>query len=79
MIRSVPGMLPKAYRWVSEMQEIAGFVGGEEAKVYEGLASLYARVERSLQEGEGGEDVKVLREFVEEAKKAVEGNKEGKA
>jgi len=58
------------------MQEIAGFVGGEEGKIYQGLADLYARVEKSLNEGEnGGADVQVLKEFIAEAKKTIEQSK----
>ena len=43
--RMVPAILPKAYRWVGEMEEIAGFV--EEGNIYHGLAEVYGRVERS--------------------------------
>ncbi|THH28513.1 hypothetical protein EUX98_g5664 [Antrodiella citrinella] len=68
---SVPGMLPKAYRWVGEMDEISEFVGGEQGKVHEGLARVYERVEGSLK-GDG-QDVEVLKKFVEDAKKVVEG------
>jgi hypothetical protein len=57
--RMVPEMLPKAYRWVGEMEEIAGFVGGGEGGIYHGLAEVYGRVERS----EGGE-VEILNRFV---------------
>ena len=68
---SIPNMLPKAYRWVAEMEEISSFVGGGEGHIHEGLARLYERVERSLNEEKDGgpaEDVKVLRGFVEDAK-----------
>jgi hypothetical protein len=36
-------MPPKAYRWVAEMQEIAGFVGDDPAAsdLYEGAAHFY--------------------------------------
>ena len=71
-------MLPKAYRWVGEMEEISQFVGGEEGKVHEGFARLYERVEKSLNADEGSDDakdVKVLREFVEDAKKTIEERK----
>ena len=71
---SIPNMLPKAYRWVAEMEEISAFVGGDEGQIHQGLARLYERVERSLkEEREGGpaEDVKVLRGFVEDAKAAL--------
>lgn len=62
-------MLPKAYRWVGEMEEIAAFIGGPEGKAYDGIARLYERIESSI-EGDG-EDVKVLRGFIEEARGAL--------
>jgi hypothetical protein len=39
-------MPPKAYRWVAEMQEIAGFVGADPAahELYEGAAHFYQRI-----------------------------------
>lgn len=54
--RSVPGMFPKAYRWVAEMQEIAAFAGEDAAaaQIYRGAAELYARLARDL-EGDGTE------------------------
>lgn len=65
-------MLPKAYRFSGEMEEIAGFVGGTEGAVYSGFAAVYERVAASVREGEaGGEDVKTLTGFVEEAKKVL--------
>lgn len=41
--RSVPDMLPKAYRWVAEMEEIAQFAGDDPAArdIYLGIAKLY--------------------------------------
>ena len=44
--RSVPGMYPKAYRWVAEMEEIAAFAGDDAAtrQIYQGIAALYARL-----------------------------------
>ena len=41
--RQVPGMYPKAYRWVAEMQEIAAFAGEEAGveQIYTGMAALY--------------------------------------
>lgn len=69
---SVPGMLPKAYRWVGEMEEISQFVGGGPGNIHEGMARLYERIENSVKEGEeGGEDVKVLKKFVEDAKQVI--------
>lgn len=41
----IPDMLPKAYRWSGEMEEIAAFVGADEAAtIYQGLARLYERL-----------------------------------
>ena len=43
---AVPGMYPKAYRWVAEMESIAEFVGPEQGEcvIWEGLARLYERL-----------------------------------
>ena len=48
--RQVPDMLPKAYRWVAEMREIAAFAGEDAAarQVYEGFAELFDRVSRDV-------------------------------
>jgi 3-hydroxyisobutyrate dehydrogenase-like beta-hydroxyacid dehydrogenase len=56
--RQVPAMYPKAYRWVAEMEEIAAFLGEDEAarQIYRGAALLYAR----LAAPEGGGDVAAL-------------------
>ena len=64
--RAVPVMIPKAYRWVGEMKEISGFVGGKEAEIYQGVSGIYERVERSLEEG--NDDVGTLKQFVEKAR-----------
>ncbi|KAF4620945.1 hypothetical protein D9613_000327 [Agrocybe pediades] len=65
--RAVPAMIPKAYRWVGEMEEIAGFVGEESGDIYHGISKTYARIERSLKEKNS--DVDTLKEFVEAAKR----------
>ncbi|KAK7472965.1 hypothetical protein VKT23_001069 [Stygiomarasmius scandens] len=57
--RAIPPMIPKAYRWVGEMEEIAGFIGGREGETYEGIARIYERVTGN----EGGE-VETLKRFV---------------
>ncbi|CCM00841.1 uncharacterized protein FIBRA_02883 [Fibroporia radiculosa] len=78
LARGIPDMLPKAYRWVGEMEEISAFVGDGEGQIHQGLARLYERIERSLKErenGAGGEDVDVLKSFVDDAKKVIEGSK----
>ncbi|KIJ67502.1 hypothetical protein HYDPIDRAFT_149143 [Hydnomerulius pinastri MD-312] len=67
LVKSVPPMLPKAYRWIGEMEEIGDFVGGSEGDVYRGLARVYERIEKSLDGDQA--DVGVLNKFVEDAKK----------
>ncbi|KAJ7647567.1 hypothetical protein FB45DRAFT_987278 [Roridomyces roridus] len=67
IVNVIPPMVPKAYRWVGEMSEIADFVGEGEGDIYRGLSQLYARIEQS---GKGdGKDLEKLAEFVEEAKR----------
>ncbi|THH09216.1 hypothetical protein EW145_g2174 [Phellinidium pouzarii] len=71
--KSVPGMIPKAYRWVGEMGEIASFVGEGEGDIYKGLAQLYRRVEGSLeQDGKKHGDVGTLLNFAQDAKNVLE-------
>ncbi|KDQ13338.1 hypothetical protein BOTBODRAFT_133584 [Botryobasidium botryosum FD-172 SS1] len=77
MTRSLPDMLPKAYRFEGEMEEIAGFVGESDdtgmADIYNGIAKTYAKVAKSVesQDTESGEEdgsaVSVLKDFVERA------------
>ena len=66
--RQVPDMLPKAYRWVAEMREIAGFAGEDAAarEIFVGFAELFARVSRDV----AGEKVEsgVLTGFLESGK-----------
>ncbi|KAI0259218.1 hypothetical protein BC834DRAFT_907390 [Gloeopeniophorella convolvens] len=68
LVRAVPDMLPKAYRWVGEMREISAFVGGPPGGIHEGMAGLYERIAQSV--AEDGDDKRVLEEFVEAAKRA---------
>jgi 3-hydroxyisobutyrate dehydrogenase-like beta-hydroxyacid dehydrogenase len=44
--RQVPSMFPKAYRWVAEMEEVAGFLEKDPAgvAVFDNIARLYERV-----------------------------------
>ncbi len=48
--KTIPDMLPKAYRWVPEMREIEGFIGAQqpESRIYQGMAELYARIAADL-------------------------------
>ena len=58
--KSAPGMAPKAYRWVGEMEEISEYVGENEGDIHEGMANLYRRVENSLkQDGREAGDVSI--------------------
>ncbi|KAI5121960.1 hypothetical protein M0805_002031 [Coniferiporia weirii] len=74
--KSVPGMIPKAYRWVGEMEEIANFVGKGEGDVYKGLAQLYERVDGALErDGKKAGDVGTLLKFAGDAKVVLEARK----
>jgi hypothetical protein len=44
--RQLPAMPAKAYRWIAEMQEIAGFVSDDPAarELYRGAAHFYQRM-----------------------------------
>jgi len=44
--QQLPMMPAKAYRWIAEMEEIAGFVGNDPAarELYEGAAHFYKRI-----------------------------------
>ncbi|KAJ7473446.1 6-phosphogluconate dehydrogenase C-terminal domain-like protein [Mycena latifolia] len=75
IIRLVPQMLPKAYRFVGEMEEVGGFVGAGSpgAHTFEGLAGVFARVAGSVAAGDSGTastpgDVELLLKFVELAR-----------
>jgi hypothetical protein len=56
LANSLPDMLPKAYRWVAEMREIAGFLGKDHpaALIYEGFARLFEHIAADA-EGAGTE------------------------
>ena len=63
--RQVPDMLPKAYRWVAEMQEIATFTGesGPAHAVFVGFSQLFADLARDVAEEK--RDSAVLTAFFE--------------
>jgi len=46
--KRVPDMVPKAYRWVAEMEEIAAYFAGlpSQGAGYEGAARLYEKTGR---------------------------------
>jgi 3-hydroxyisobutyrate dehydrogenase-like beta-hydroxyacid dehydrogenase len=50
LTRAMPDMFPKAYRWVAEMEEVAGFSACDaERATYEGIAALYQRLADDLE------------------------------
>nr|MDT0660899.1 DUF1932 domain-containing protein [Micromonospora sp. DSM 115978] len=50
LTRQTPGMFPKAYRFVAEMEELADFTGDDPAarRIFEGAALLYEGIARDL-------------------------------
>ncbi len=53
--RQIPDMVPKAYRWVAEMEEIAAFLGPDDADgaaLFAAMAGLFAQIEADRQ-GDG--------------------------
>lgn len=63
--RQIPDMVPKAYRWVAEMEEIAAFLAEDDpagARLFEGMAGLFAAVEADRQDA--GEAIEILKRAV---------------
>jgi 3-hydroxyisobutyrate dehydrogenase-like beta-hydroxyacid dehydrogenase len=62
--RQLGTMPPKAYRWVAEMHEIAGFVGADpaSAELYKGAAEFYERFAEDFAGDKNG--AKALAEFL---------------
>jgi putative dehydrogenase len=62
--RGLTLMPPKAYRWIAEMHEIAGFVGEDPAasELYQGAAHFYERIAADFDAGK--KDVTALTEFL---------------
>ncbi|HTW89955.1 MAG TPA: DUF1932 domain-containing protein [Candidatus Binataceae bacterium] len=52
LARRIPDMLPKAYRWEGEMEEIASFLGDDEAgaSMFKGAAKLYSRLAEAVRQ-----------------------------
>jgi 3-hydroxyisobutyrate dehydrogenase-like beta-hydroxyacid dehydrogenase len=65
--RQLTMMPPKAYRWVAEMREIAGFVGDDPAarELYEGAAEFYERFAEDFAAGK--KDATALAAFLNKA------------
>ena len=68
LTRQVPNMYAKAYRWVAEMEEIAGFVADDEAAraMFAGTAKLYERL--AADEALEGKETGALTAFLEDRK-----------
>jgi L-threonate 2-dehydrogenase len=62
--RGLALMPPKAYRWIAEMHEIAGFVGDDPAasELYEGAAHFYERIAEDFETNK--KDVAALTTFL---------------
>jgi L-threonate 2-dehydrogenase len=62
--RALSAMPPKAYRWVAEMHEIAGFVGDDPTahELYEGAAHFYERIAEDYDADQ--KDVSALSRFL---------------
>jgi L-threonate 2-dehydrogenase len=70
--RSMPDMYPKAYRWVAEMREIAGFLADDSgaSQIYEGMARLYESIAKAASEPHGpGSAISTLDEVLAKAAK----------
>jgi 3-hydroxyisobutyrate dehydrogenase-like beta-hydroxyacid dehydrogenase len=65
---ALPDMVPKAYRWVAEMREIAAFLGPDHPAglVYEGFARLFEHI--AADADGAGTDVAKLRAFAKSCK-----------
>ncbi|MCP3466674.1 MULTISPECIES: NAD(P)-dependent oxidoreductase [unclassified Bradyrhizobium] len=68
---ALPDMIPKAYRWVAEMREIAGFLGPDHpaSQIYEGFARWFEHLAEDAK-GEGA-DAALLKAFAARTVKAV--------
>jgi len=75
--KGIPDMLPKAYRFHGEMDEISGFVveegGGGSGDIHKGIAATYRRIEKSIKED--GQELKDLKDFVERGEKVLDDKK----
>jgi L-threonate 2-dehydrogenase len=62
--KQLPMMPAKAYRWVAEMEEIAGFIGDGSAagELYEGAARFYERIAEDFAASK--EDAKAIEAFL---------------
>ncbi|WP_027174444.1 NAD(P)-dependent oxidoreductase [Methylobacterium sp. 10] len=66
--RVLPDMVPKAYRWVAEMDQIASFLGNDDGgrRMFDGAGRVYERL--AAEEGDGNE-IERLRAFAAAAER----------
>jgi 3-hydroxyisobutyrate dehydrogenase-like beta-hydroxyacid dehydrogenase len=70
--RALPDMIPKAYRWVAEMREIAGFLGPDDpaSLIFEGCARLFEHIAK--EKNQGGEDIARIIAFADGGRAQVD-------
>ncbi len=68
LTRQVPNMYSKAYRWVAEMEEIAEFVGEDDAghQIFAGASELYERI--AADEASAKQETGALTAFLKQGK-----------
>jgi 3-hydroxyisobutyrate dehydrogenase-like beta-hydroxyacid dehydrogenase len=68
---ALPDMIPKAYRWVAEMREIAGFLGPDDPAnmIFEGAARLFEHI--ATENVRGGKDIDRITAFAEMARQST--------
>jgi len=68
---ALPDMIPKAYRWVAEMREIAGFLGPDHPAnlIFEGAARLFEHI--AAEKEQGGKDIDLITAFAEMARQSA--------
>jgi L-threonate 2-dehydrogenase len=70
--KALPQMYAKAYRWVAEMEEIAEFLGEDEAAatMFRGLSRLYERLAADHRGGKG--EIGAIESFLSPVQRATE-------
>jgi putative dehydrogenase len=70
--KALPQMYAKAYRWVAEMEEIAEFLGEDEAAatMFRGLSRLYERLAADYRGAKG--EISAIEAFLSPAERATE-------
>lgn len=70
--KGLPDMIPKAYRWVAEMREIAGFLGPDDpaSLIFEGCARLFDHI--ATEKDAGGQDIARIIAFAQAGRPRVD-------